>query len=571
MLTPEPALPASATFPAELLPPLLDICLAAVLLLRPVYAPDGAEVADFAVAYLNPAAQRSLARATQLGGPSRTPFPQLPATGLLDFYRRVFATGVAENYEIQYRFQDFDSYFLLAAQRHGPWLLVSFTDTAAQPRTTVEKDLRASEARERATWVAGERQRQRLLGLIMHAPVAVAMLFGPTHQIELANEGFRQVFGHRPLVGCTYRQAAPELATQAIFECLDEVYRTGESFRVSEQLVYLDRTNTGQLAPGYFDFVYQATREADGEISGILLLATEVTSLVQARQQVQELNQELAATIEQLRLSNTDLEHQVADRTHALLVTLQQLEQRRRELTQALKAEQELGELKTRFVSMASHEFRTPLTTVLTSAELIADYPASEQQPQRLRHVAHIQTAVEQLNDLLEEFLSVGCLDEGKLVARPSSLLVAPLLAETVAAVAGLRKAGQTIVQHAACPDPIQLDSSLLRKILLNLLSNALKYSGEHTVVTVRAECRNSQLTLSVQDQGMGIAPADQARLFERFFRAHNASDMPGTGLGLYIVAKYLELLGGHIALHSELGVGTTFTVTIPHAHDSAA
>ena len=570
MPTLESALPASTAFPAELLSTLLDVSLMAVLLLRPVYAPVGEEVADFTVEYLNPAAQRSLKRSTQPGGLSRTPFPQLPASGVLDFYRRVFTADGAEHYTIQHQLNDFDNYFLVAAQRHGSWLLVSFTDTAEQPRTAVESDLRASEARERTTWAAGERQRQRLLGLIMQAPVSVALLFGPTHQVELANEGFRQAFGHRQLVGRTYREAAPELDHQ-VFECLDEVYRTGESHRTNEQLVYLDRTNTGQLAPGYFNFVYQATREVDGEVSGILLLATEVTSLVQARQQVQELNQELAAAIEQLRSSNTDLECQVADRTHALLVTLQQLEQRRRELTQALAAEQELGELKTRFVSMASHEFRTPLTTVLTSAELIADYAAADQQPQRLRHVAHIRTAVEQLNDLLEEFLSVGRLDEGKLVAHPSSLSPATLLAETVAAVAGLRKVGQIIVQQANCPDSIQLDASLLRKILLNLLSNALKYSGEHTVVTVRTGCRANQLTLTVQDQGVGIAPADQQHLFERFFRAHNATDVPGTGLGLYIIAKYLELMGGRITLHSELGVGTTFTVTIPYAHDSAA
>ncbi|RYY21550.1 MAG: PAS domain-containing sensor histidine kinase [Cytophagaceae bacterium] len=566
----ESASPATAAFPAELVPTLLAVSLAAVLLLRPVYMPDGQEIADFAVAYLNPAAQRSLTKFTQPGGPGGTPFPQVPARGVLDFYRRVFATGAAEHYTIQHQLNDFDNYFLVAAQRHDSWLLVSFTDTAEQPRTAVESDLRASEARERITWAEGERQRQRLLALIMQAPVAVAMLFGPTHQVELANEGFRQAFGHRQLVGRTYREAAPELAPH-IFECLDEVYRTGESFRTNEQLVYLDRTNRGQLTPGYFNFVYQATREANGEVNGILLLATEVTSLVQARQQVQELNRELATAIEQLRSNNTDLEYQVADRTHALLVTLQQLEQRRRELAQALAAEQELGELKTRFVSMASHEFRTPLTTVLTSAELIADYPAGDQQAQRLRHVGHIRAAVEQLNDLLEEFLSVGRLDEGKLAAHPSSLDPATLLAETVAAVAGLHKAGQTIVQQADCPGPIQLDASLLRKILLNLLSNALKYSGEHTVVTVRAECRANQLTLSVEDQGVGIAPADQAHLFERFFRAHNATDVPGTGLGLYIIAKYLELMGGHIALASELGVGTTFTVTIPYAHNSAA
>ncbi|MGI4742421.1 MAG: ATP-binding protein [Janthinobacterium lividum] len=562
---------ADADFPPELLPTLLDVSLAAVLLLRPVYAPGGDEPIDFALEYLSPAAQRSLGHSARPGGTVRTHFPHAPASGVLDFYCRVFRTSQAARAAFPYQADGLDSYFYVAAQRQGPWLVVSFTDTAEQPRSAIEEALRASQAHERATWAAGERQRQRLLGLLFQAPVLVAILFGPTHQIELANEGFRQAFGHRPLVGRTYREAAPELAGQHLFERLDEVYHTGESFQASEWLVHLDRTNSGRLDPCYYNFIYQATLEADGQVSGVCIIATEVTSLVVSRQQVQELNQELSAAIESLQLSNLDLEQQVADRTHALLMTLQQLEQRRRQLTQALAAEQELGELKTRFVSMASHEFRTPLTTVLTSAELIADYPAVDQQTQRLRHVAHIRTAVAQLNDLLEEFLSVGRLEEGKVVTNPARLYPAALLAETVAAVQGLRKAGQNIVQQTDCPDPIRLDASLLRKILLNLLTNALKYSGENSVVTLRAECRDNQLTIRVADQGVGISPADQAHLFERFFRARSAAQVPGTGLGLYIIARYLELMGGHITLTSELGVGTTFTVTIPDAHHTTA
>jgi signal transduction histidine kinase len=572
MPTSAPLSSASSAFPAELLPTLLEVSLAAALLLRPVHAAEGSELADFAVEYLNPTAQRILQGPAQLGDTMLTQLPHLLANGSLDFYRRVFETNEAGRQEVPYQADGVAHCFSVAAQRQGPWLVVSVLDTAAQPRRASEDAaLRESQARERATWVAAERQRQRLLGLIMQAPVLVASLFGPTHQLELVNDRFRQAFGYRPLVGRTYREAAPELATQQVFEHLDEVYHTGEPVHVSEMLVYLSRTNSSQLDPFYFNFAYQAIREVDGQVSGVFLIATDVTEAVRARQQVQELNQELAAAIDQLRASNTDLEYQVADRTHALLVTLQQLEQRRRELTKALAAERELGELKTRFVSMASHEFRTPLTTVLTSAELIADYPSGEQQAERLRHVGHICTAVEQLNDLLEEFLSVGRLEEGKLVAHPATLDPAALLAETVAAVQGLCKTGQCIVQQVDCPDFIRLDASLLRKILLNLLSNALKYSGEHTVVTVHVECRAHQLIIRVQDQGVGIAPADQQRLFERFFRAHNATDVPGTGLGLYIIAKYLELMGGDITLHSELGVGTTFTVILPDGHDSAA
>lgn len=267
---------------------------------------------------------------------------------------------------------------------------------------------------------------------------------------------------------------------------------------------------------------------------------------------------------------NAELEQKVADRTHALLNTLEQLEQRKDELAKALAAEQELGELKSRFVSMASHEFRTPLTAVLTSASLIEKYPNSEQQDKRLRHLERIRQSVTHLNDILEEFLSVGRIEEGKVDARPARLDLPELLRDIILDVQGLLKPGQTIAQHTDCPDPVWLDASLLRKIVVNLLSNAIKYSGENSVVTLRAACNAGQLTLAVQDQGVGISPEDQEHLFERFFRARNVTTVPGTGLGLYIIAKYLELMRGTIALQSTLYVGTTVTITIPYENNSA-
>jgi PAS domain S-box-containing protein len=279
---------------------------------------------------------------------------------------------------------------------------------------------------------------------------------------------------------------------------------------------------------------------------------------------------ELIAQRQHVERLNAELEQKVADRTHALMTTLEQLEQRTDELTRALAAEQELGELKSRFVSMASHEFRTPLTAVLTSATLIEKYPGADQQDKRLKHLERIRASVRHLNDILEEFLSVGRIEEGKIAAQPVQLVLDSLLTETIQDVQGLLKTGQTIQTELECVTPIWLDPSLLRKILVNLLSNAIKYSGEGSVVAVRANCVARQLTLTVQDQGMGISLEDQEHLFERFFRARNATNLPGTGLGLYIVASYLELLGGTIALHSELEVGTTVTLTIPYENHFA-
>ena len=279
---------------------------------------------------------------------------------------------------------------------------------------------------------------------------------------------------------------------------------------------------------------------------------------------------ELVAQQQRVAGLNAELEQKVADRTNALLNTLEQLEQRKDELAKALVAEQELGELKSRFVTMASHEFRTPLTWVLTSAELLSEYAQGPQQDRQLRHVARIRSSVKHMNDILEEFLSVGRIEEGRVEARAAAVNPDALLAETVADVQGLLKAGQRVECQANCPALVRLDASLLRKILVNLLSNAIKYSGENSVVDVRAACADGVLTLTVQDRGVGISAEDQAHLFERFFRARNVATVPGTGLGLYIIAKYLELMHGTIVLHSVLDEGTTVTITIPYENHSA-
>ncbi|GAB3882886.1 sensor histidine kinase [Spirosoma agri] len=267
---------------------------------------------------------------------------------------------------------------------------------------------------------------------------------------------------------------------------------------------------------------------------------------------------------------NADLEQKVADRTHALMNTLDQLEQSKDELNKALAAERELGELKSRFVSMASHEFRTPLTTVLTSAALIEKYPAEEQQQKRQKHINRIRSSVNQLNDILEEFLSVGKLEEGRIETNPVAVDLTRLVNETVADMQSMLKDGQTIQTVLKSPESVWIDPSLLRKIMINLLSNAIKYSGPGSVVTVALQYDADWLTLRIRDQGVGISPDDQEHLFERFFRAKNVMTIAGTGLGLHIVRRYVDLMGGHVTLTSELNQGTTVLITLPYANHPA-
>jgi len=281
-----------------------------------------------------------------------------------------------------------------------------------------------------------------------------------------------------------------------------------------------------------------------------------------------EAERELLDHRDRIERLNADLEQKVVDRTHALMNTLEQLEQSKDELAKALTTERELGELKSRFVSMASHEFRTPLTTVLTSATLIEKYPASDQQDKRQKHLQRIRASVNHLNDILEEFLSVDRLEEGRIDPRPMPVDIAELIHEVTDDMQGLLKPGQTIRQILNCHSLIWVDPSLLRKVLVNLFSNAIKYSDANSVVTVQCSCINNQMELSVSDQGVGISADDQEHLFERFFRARNVTNIPGTGLGLHIVARSIELMGGRVNLQSELNKGTTVTLLLPNENN---
>lgn len=297
------------------------------------------------------------------------------------------------------------------------------------------------------------------------------------------------------------------------------------------------------------------------------LLAVAYIIDITAKKDAEQTLLEQKSRIEQL---NADLEQKVIDRTHALMATLHQLEQSKDELAKALAAERELGELKSRFVSMASHEFRTPLSAILTSASLIEKYPDTDQQEKRLRHIHRIKASVNHLNNILEEFLSVGRLEEGRVEATWSWISLPGLIDEVGLDLQDMLKTGQAIQTQFDCSKPVMTDPSLMRKILVNLLSNAIKYSGENKTIYVAAQCGITHFQITIRDEGIGISVDDQKHLFERFFRAKNATNFAGTGLGLHIVAKYLELLGGTIDLTSQLGEGTTVTLTFPHENHSA-
>lgn len=239
----------------------------------------------------------------------------------------------------------------------------------------------------------------------------------------------------------------------------------------------------------------------------------------------------------------------------------QKVKERTQSLQEALDKEMELNELKSRFVSMASHEFRTPLSTVLSSAYLLSQYAKTEDQPKREKHIQRIVSSVNLLTDILNDFLSVGKIEEGKIQVRFADMDIRETIASLVTELKTIAKPGQEITYDHTGNAQAVLDLALLKHIVLNLVSNAIKFSPENSVVYINTTHDKDIITLSVKDSGVGISEEDQEHLFERFFRGANVTNIQGTGLGLHIVAKYVELLNGTITCNSVLGEGTEFII----------
>lgn len=231
----------------------------------------------------------------------------------------------------------------------------------------------------------------------------------------------------------------------------------------------------------------------------------------------------------------------------------------------ALKKEKELNDLKSRFISMASHEFRTPLSAILTSAILIGKRNNEIGHPKIEKYVDQIERNVNNLVVILNDFLSLSKLEEGQVEANPHQFDIISfceaLIAETTI---GLKKKQTVKMSSTIKTLTVNLDSKLLRHILINLLTNASKYSPEGSKIDLKISNASEKVSIQVCDQGIGIPEDEQKFLFQRFFRAKNTAGIEGTGLGLNIAKNYTQLLNGQIGMTSQLNNGTTFWIELP-------
>ncbi len=290
--------------------------------------------------------------------------------------------------------------------------------------------------------------------------------------------------------------------------------------------------------------------DENGRSIGTISSGVDITEQRQAEKLLKE---------SQLKLENyaASLESKVKERT-------MELEESQTQLMQALGKERELGELKSRFVSMASHEFRTPLSMILSAAELMEMYHASAKYDKMDRNIDRIKSAVRNLTNILNDFLSLEKLEAGKIEAQQQTIMLFTFLIELQEEIKPILQSGQQLILTNPSIPSIETDAYLLKNILINLISNAIKYSPQGTDVELSISQNAQQIIFAVIDQGIGIPASDKAHMFSRFFRASNAENIQGTGLGLTIVKRYLALINGTIDFESWAGKGSTFYVYLP-------
>ena len=261
----------------------------------------------------------------------------------------------------------------------------------------------------------------------------------------------------------------------------------------------------------------------------------------------------------------TNEKHQEAELLYLNEVLEDKVKERTKELFEGLEREIQLNKIKSAFVALASHEFRTPLTGIMLSVNLIETYMLKGDNENQSKQIKRIETIVLNLVDILDNFLAIDKLEQGNTQTTLEIFDIQILLRDIISELDGMNKSGQMICYTHEGEKDTMLDKKIIRNVIINLLSNAIKYSDEKIELDVKIT--EKVVRIAVKDYGIGIPEDQQKNMFNKFFRANNAREIQGTGLGLSIVKYYVSLLEGSIDFTSSEGLGTTFTVELPNNH----
>ncbi|WP_225865836.1 PAS domain-containing sensor histidine kinase [Dyadobacter aurulentus] len=396
---------------------------------------------------------------------------------------------------------------------------------------------------------------EMLDALFKHATEGIVVV-DKSASIVMLNPKARELFGYhdQELIGKKIETLIPQRYSKNHVGYRDTYLEMPRARGMGHMMDLFARRRDGSEFP--VEVSLSPFKTSDGEFV--------VSFVIDITERKKQENRIIEANLEIQKL-NAELEERVEQRTRELALAIQRVEQSQEEVIRALKKERELNNMKSQFVTIASHEFRTPLATILSSASLIGRYPKTEDEEKRQKHVQRIKSTVANLTEILNDFLSIGKLEEGRVKSIPVQTNLQEFARNLIEEIKGLCKEDQQIRFSFEGEPEVWLDKQLLRNVLFNLLSNAIKYSEPGKSIFLRIKTESKAIHIQVEDQGIGIPQADQLHIFDRFFRAQNAGNAQGTGLGLNIVQNYMDLMGGKVDFTSDTGKGTVFNLFLPN------
>ncbi|RSK48499.1 PAS domain-containing sensor histidine kinase [Hymenobacter rigui] len=547
---------------------LFSISVAGVVILQPMYAADQRTITDFAYVRLNPAAQQLLNLPEAPAGLTlRQRYPHPDHTGIYQFCHDAFVSGQYRQRDVHFQHNDLSTYLWVAAQRSGPYLLVSIADSADLNGLSTSTPLRRAMAQEMQRLQYSPEQPHQSYEAFMQQLAVIIVFSGPNHICRFTNNQYKTLVGDRVLLGHPAREVVPEAVAPAFLEWLDAVYTSGQPLVVPETLAWPATAAPAAATPStYFTLSLQPMRNQQGQVDGVAVFAYDITQQRNSRLHLHNLNSELASLNVELSAAGRELANSQRE-IHQLSASFEEWLQQR---TQGLEARNSLlthmnQELDS-FVYSASHDLRAPIANLeglLNEVDrtVPADHPLRPEMQPLLRMMHGAVQRFQQTIGHLTELSRVP--QEGELPKTPVDLHavladvqldLTTLLAETNA---------RLIVQVDDC-GPIPLSLKHLRSIVYNLLSNALKYRHPDRPPVIRVTCgqMDAAVEIRVQDNGLGLTAEQQQQLFRLFRRLHH--HVEGSGVGLFLIKRMVENAGGQLTVQSEAGVGSTFSVILP-------
>lgn len=383
-------------------------------------------------------------------------------------------------------------------------------------------------------------------------------------EIVLSNPSAQKMFAYLPseLLTLKIEDLIPKRYKDNHHHNRSEFYQNPEPRSMGIGRDLFASKKDGNEFPVEISLSYVKSGEEDLVVSFII----DISDRKKKDNELKKANEMLKNASFQLSKLNLELEQKVQNRTLELAEMIKKLMESKKEVDLALEKEKELNDMKSRFVSTASHEFRTPLATILSSVSLVGKYAELNETEKMKKHLDRIKESVSNLTDILNDFLSLDKLEAGVIQSHPEKVNINETILDLIETVKGIIKNGQNFVfENALKNNFVNLDTRIFRNLMINLMSNAIKYSNEGSQIFVRLKQHQNFIIIEVEDQGIGIPYEDQNNIFERFYRANNIGNIQGTGLGLNIAKKYVEIMGGNITFESVPDKGTTFILQIPN------